>query len=859
MRKRLEKTNRSGIELAPPALTAQRPPRAEELAFHAVLVLLGVCGASWSFFSAFELPLLPGTLALYALLVTALFFAVFHFARHRGLFLLVLLCLLSTAGYFLRAAVVQGFLITTNSVMTAYANHSNFVFPIYNVAVGSSAYALNCTVFALFVLAFLAMAVCWAVIRIQSAAVLIAVTLPFPLSALVFNITPAFPALIMLLTGWTSLILVRMIGGNRQIILKRRRAYRAKNPAAASKGGLHLMPALILCFLLLLAAFPMQNYRYSGKAMEIRNRIMNTSFDFSLLDSGTTLAGSSDHVSLRGADSIRFTGKTMLRVGPIDSDSSYHFTGYLKGFTGAAYTGTSWEPLSDSDFAQVGGKLNGISVMNFSDDLLSLVNFGKELPYSSFGIRVKNVGANKKCIYMPYNLTTKPNQISGVSYIRDEVIRSGWLFGTGEYSLYANRLASKEGFSDVSAPELLAGLYGHVQASGDEERREMQKKIQQYLLTSGAFSGSSTGLVNDFAFSSASLRAYYTTVLPESLTDFLDDDAKKYLTAEQNYRQFLYEKYTALPSDVKSKMTVLLKEAGLTGNNSYRSTNDIVSAVAGFIQSRCSYSLTPGKVPAGKDFTEYFLTENNRGYCVHFATAATVLLRAMGIPARYAEGYIVTADDYGNSTDGWATVKDLHAHAWVEIYKVGFGWQPFEVTPGFSLNGDSGQGRTSENQTSSSEPESSASSAPASSASASSAPASGGATASSPTDTGRTEDAARALTPLLILFGCAALLSASLAARRRIALSRRESRFTQPNRNKAAIAVYSYLHRMERYGAEISEQSLETAQKARFSRHTVSPEELAAMRREAEKTAAAVWNGASKSSRFVIRYVFNLY
>ena len=55
--------------------------------------------------------------------------------------------------------------------------------------------------------------------------------------------------------------------------------------------------------------------------------------------------------------------------------------------------------------------------------------------------------------------------------------------------------------------------------------------------------------------------------------------------------------------------------------------------------------------PEGADFATWFLQEAKSGYCVHFATTGTVLLRALGIPARYAEGYIVIQKDYEKQPD----------------------------------------------------------------------------------------------------------------------------------------------------------------------------------------------------------------
>lgn len=862
MRKSQEKPNRSGIELAPPSLIAQRPRKAEELVFQAILVLLGLCGTAWSFAAVFEIPLLPVTLALYTLLFAALFFAVFQLSRYRGILLLVLVCLLAAAGFVLRVPIIQGFLITTNRIMITYANHSDYVLPIYNVTAAPASYPLYCTIFAMFVLAFLSMILCWAVIRLQSAVVVIAATLPFPLSALVFFITPPLPAVLMLFTCWASLIFIHMIGGIQQGIAKKRRAYRAKSPSAAAKGGLHLLPALALSFLLILTVFPMQSYQYSDKAMELRNRIMNTSFDFSLLDGGTTLAGSSDHVSLRGADSIHFSGKTMLEVSPADPKDSYRFTGYLKGFSGATYTGTSWEPLSDADYAQVSSKLNGINILNLSGDLFSLADLGTDSGLAPFGLHIKNTGANKRCIYAPYNLTTKPSQISGVNFVRDESIRSGWLFGTGEYSLYANRLKQAGAFFGDFSPQVLpTALAGHIKVSDGEDKSEVLKQISNYANQSG-YSISSRSSVQDKA---DALRAHYSALQLEYTNSHMDNSASNYLNAEQNYRLFMYDKYTALPADLKQKLTALITDSNMldlympSDDFSY-GTDALAACVRKYLSSTCTYSLTPGMVPKGKDFTEYFLTENKQGYCVHFATAATLLLRAMGVPARYAEGYIVTSDDYKDSSGGAvASVKDVHAHAWVEIYKVGFGWQPFEMTPGFDPTQNAGQNQNAEETSSSSAPASSASNTASSAVSESNPDEKNRNNSSTPGKTmENAKDAGALWTPVLMILACALLFVVILLARRRIALSRRAARFTQPDRNRAAVAIYGYLQKLERFGAEISEHTLETAQKARFSPHSVSPEELNAMREEAEQTVAAVWSKASKTTRFAIRYLFNL-
>lgn len=132
------------------------------------------------------------------------------------------------------------------------------------------------------------------------------------------------------------------------------------------------------------------------------------------------------------------------------------------------------------------------------------------------------------------------------------------------------------------------------------------------------------------------------------------------------------------------------------------SPEEIVIKLRGYFQREFPYTLSPGATPRRKDFVNYFLEEKRKGYCAHYASSAVLILRYMGIPARYAEGYAVdvvevaadaeqteanVADYYeGASLLPQSSVisydvTDGSAHAWVEIYDENLGWYPVEVTP----------------------------------------------------------------------------------------------------------------------------------------------------------------------------------
>jgi protein-glutamine gamma-glutamyltransferase len=74
-----------------------------------------------------------------------------------------------------------------------------------------------------------------------------------------------------------------------------------------------------------------------------------------------------------------------------------------------------------------------------------------------------------------------------------------------------------------------------------------------------------------------------------------------------------------------------------------------------------------------------FVTRTKRGYCQHFAGAMALMLRMLGVPARVAVGF--TPGSYDTKSGVW-TVTDRDAHAWVEAWFPGYGWLPFDPTPG---------------------------------------------------------------------------------------------------------------------------------------------------------------------------------
>ena len=107
-----------------------------------------------------------------------------------------------------------------------------------------------------------------------------------------------------------------------------------------------------------------------------------------------------------------------------------------------------------------------------------------------------------------------------------------------------------------------------------------------------------------------------------------------------------------------------------------------------FFDAEYSYTLRPGVTPSDKDFVENFLFGTKKGFCTYFASAAVMIFRCAGIPARYVEGYVVPESLYNAAAENMqyyeAVVTDRYAHAWVEVYMDGIGWVVVDPTPGYS-------------------------------------------------------------------------------------------------------------------------------------------------------------------------------
>ncbi|MGI6209931.1 MAG: transglutaminase domain-containing protein, partial [Anaerolineae bacterium] len=142
--------------------------------------------------------------------------------------------------------------------------------------------------------------------------------------------------------------------------------------------------------------------------------------------------------------------------------------------------------------------------------------------------------------------------------------------------------------------------------------------------------------------------------------------------AGEEYPEEIAERYLALPR-VSERLRQTTQEVVAQAETPYAKARAIEAYLRQF-----QYDLDVPAAPPGRDVVDYFLFELQRGFCDHFSTAMTVMLRISGVPARVAVGY--ARGTYDQVERHWV-VTEADSHSWVEAYFPGYGWIEFEPTP----------------------------------------------------------------------------------------------------------------------------------------------------------------------------------
>ncbi len=147
----------------------------------------------------------------------------------------------------------------------------------------------------------------------------------------------------------------------------------------------------------------------------------------------------------------------------------------------------------------------------------------------------------------------------------------------------------------------------------------------------------------------------------------------------QDYPDDIRNLYLRAP-ELSPSIRQLAQELAHAHANPY----DIAVAINAHLQQHYTYSLNVARSTSVSPL-EDFLFISKAGHCEYYATAMTMLLRILGIPARVANGF---AQGRWNEYGRFFTVRQSDAHAWVEVYFPSYGWITFDPTPSAAFGED---------------------------------------------------------------------------------------------------------------------------------------------------------------------------
>lgn len=391
---------------------------------------------------------------------------------------------------------------------------------------------------------------------------------------------------------------------------------------------------------------------------------------------------------------------------PQKHDISYFYKTFGDNFTG--------EQIAKNFYDTVSRKLTGLN--NYAN-YVSRFEFG----YVTTPVDIKLLSSSGNLLFIPsrydpnvgllsFGGTQESSYDEEYAGYSDGIVTTSWFNFNKSYRAltYVQTYRHEDAFANL---ETLRHYYNicrrYIEMSMEQPGAYFGEQVKSEIASLG---------LNDYVADNAYERWYA-----------LDEDGRaefysRFVTSD-NYGRYVYDNYATVPESDGSKIFELALTAlsathpviehgfeTLTGsytnidgrpyidaNGQFISVNSIgvlssipvydkVMAVIDYLKDNYTYTLNP-REPANKKLNsvDAFLLDTKEGYCVQFATAAALMLRTLGVPTRYCEGYIASEFKLDKSTAGegryLCTVRDFNAHAWIEVYVDDIGWLTFETTP----------------------------------------------------------------------------------------------------------------------------------------------------------------------------------
>lgn len=402
---------------------------------------------------------------------------------------------------------------------------------------------------------------------------------------------------------------------------------------------------------------------------------------------------------LYGIGNLKYTGETMFRE---KSDKNLiNRPIYLRSYTAGLYDGKRWSEIPKKTYRSYSDMWNLFSADGFytqfmSSRLIDLYSPDRNI----YNIEIINENIDNRIFLTTPEMIQAESDLYSIKTNYDNAFRtdrftglSSYSFST-DYSAYGYSVYAEEPDGSTSITDILKNgdfspifnisIYltdtvtneqkASISDFFDKERQYRQFVVENY--TSYPDNLDDIIPIDEIADADALYDMSKTTVANEYAYSY--DDGGDYYINEYGQWQY-YSDGSAVQDNSDAVYNISVSEY----------YEKAISDVKRYLHSAAEYTLSPGQTPYGEDFINYFLNENHKGYCVHFATAATLMLRRLGIPARYVEGYYISvADQWNTDADGYVSIPDSRAHAWTEIYYPLYGWVVADFTPSYSEGGN---------------------------------------------------------------------------------------------------------------------------------------------------------------------------
>lgn len=486
--------------------------------------------------------------------------------------------------------------------------------------------------------------------------------------------------------------------------------------ASASLGGYAGGAAMLLAFLALVipAAVTKDEWRDIGfisEPMELARAVVESvvSGDApNLKDLG--LVENMDEGNSRDTapKEMSYTGETVMTV---ETTYDKAMPIYLRGWVSTAYSGGVWSTVTNDlrdrysstvgEVAKQAGldgysteymteafygmldptfadKLDGGFANRYRDGFISMyVNVDMELGSGTGNLIYLPTSTSVQTGLLKHGDTEKPYKSSSTKPYFDGMYVTGWLNMNKKYTAYTHvPVMSEAEFGDTFERNL---AYYRAMRALMEEHRELGDMTREYWFLREQLALEACGII----LGEGEHGAYFTRYLAMSEEE-QELEYARYVTTVDAYTAYVKELYGAIAAEDKNATLSGYASRVLTDLGEDATTHEKVLATVQFMVKNYKYSMNP-KLPVSVEGLDGFLRETKQGYCVQFATAVTLMLREMGIPARYVEGYIASRFAKSEETGLYTCdVTDVQAHAWVEVYYEGYGWLPYETTSAYA-------------------------------------------------------------------------------------------------------------------------------------------------------------------------------